>query len=1050
MIPNRIARLNSNGATNLSFSPGAGLDSEGLCVNLDAAGRVIAGGTFNMINGSARAKLAFFKADGTIITGTPTPSATVQTLATQTSGEILLGGDFTSINGTIRNHIARILPNLSLEAGFNPNASATVYALALQTDGKILAGGNFTTVGETTRNNVARLYNGVAANSLYAVNAARIVWDRTGTNEATQRVTFEIDTGSGYGPLAGTISSVATGWQIIPSTPLSGATNNVRATAFPSDSHSSGTHQTIASIPVLPEISVTVNNVPMTDGASTVTFPSLQVGATSTETVTISNIGLGTLTLTSPVTVSGQWVIESQPATSIPSGTNVSFNILFDPASEGVQLGTLSIASDDINENPFTVNLSGEATAGPGGQDLTWQPSAERGKQVRALAKSSNDNVWIGGDFTALGATPRLRLALIKKDTDPISPVIELQAQAATIIPVGTINCIAQLPDGTALVGGQFSTKRLYWVGFTPTGEVTLKTFFTLVSATGDTAANTYVTCMAVQADGSVLVGGRFGGITVNNVTQKGSLIRIIFSSGVASIDPSFSTGSANQPVRGMALQTDGKIVLTYEASNSGPSAIVRIASNGDRDATFASLAYSVGVVTLDAQGRVYVLGRFNYTGAPDQSGVGRLSPLGVLDEDFELVPSAAFTLLPMADGTLVVASGSIGTLASTNRLEKFLATGAADSSFVSPITGTVRTVCSQEDGALLIGGLFTTTAGSFTSARIINSSVSASLTVVDSTRVQWLRGGALPETQVVVFDVSQDNGATWVQFAKEQQYGQGKRITGGWELTGINLPFSGILRARAYIQSAGNSSIMEDQVSFSGLNVSDLIVQAPGANGQLEIVADNGTAPTVTAVLNNVRSVTITLVNTGLADMSNVVATVITTPTPVAGTERWVLNAEPSSTIVAGGRATMIVNFSPTGSDRGLIYADLNIASSVPGLKNPYRIKLVGAAVTNPLAVIKAVTLFPGGVVELNGSFTPNDLSATAYFRYGLKTAAESTWTSTSSTNLSGFGTAQNLMKAVSGLPIGAVYRVRAFITNSSNVTLPVSSNNFVEFTVT
>jgi hypothetical protein len=281
------------------------------------------------------------------------------------------------------------------------------------------------------------------------------------------------------------------------------------------------------------------------------------------------------------------------------------------------------------------------------------------------------------------------------------------------------------------------------------------------------------------------------------------------------------------------------------------------------------------------------------------------------------------------------------------------------------------------------------------------------------------------------VFDVSQDDGASWVRF------GQGTRIAGGWQLTGINLPFSGILRGRAYIQSAGNSSIMEDQVSFSGLNVSDLIVQAPGANGP-EVVADDGTAPTITAVLNNVRPVTITLVNTGLADMTEVVATVTTTPTPVDGTARWLLNAAPNGTIVAGGSATLIVNFSPTGSDRGLIYADLTITSSVPGLKNPYRVKLVGAAVIQPIAVTRAVTKFPGGVAELNGSFTPNDFNATAYFKYGLASAPESTWLSTSSTALSGFGTAQLLMKPVSGLNIGATYGVRAYITNSANVTSP------------
>lgn len=987
-----------------------------------------------MVSGFLRAKLAFFASDGELIGDTPTPSDAVRTLVTQASGETLFGGDFTSVSGTTRNRIARITPDLSLEAGFNPNASESVNALALQTDGKILAGGTFTSIGGTTRNRIARLYNGVASDRLYAVTPSLIRWDRTGTNEKTQRVTFEIDTGSGYGPLAGVVSQISTGWQIIPSTPLSGATNNVRATAFPSDSHSGGTQQTIASIPIIPEIEVSINDESMVDGTSTFTFAPLQVGATSTATVTISNTGLDPLTLTSAVTITGQWEIEAQPITTIPSFTSVAFRIVFNPTSDGAKTGTLSLFSDDPDEGTFTVNLSGQATPGPGGLDLTWQPGANN--QVRALAKTSNDDVWLGGDFTTVKALSRPRLALTYVDA---SGNLQLRKQAATVIPAGTINCIAQLPDGTALVGGQFSTKRLYWVGFAATGEVILKTSFTLVSNTGDTAVNTYVSCMAVQADGAVLVGGRFGGITIGRVTGRGSLIRILFSpAGVASIDTSFSAGDTNQPAIGVALQTDGKILVNYDFSNGGltPRALIRVASDGARDVTFVSGASSVGSIALDALERVYVVGKYPF---PIEDGVGRLSPLGVLDDTFEIAPSAALTLLPMVDGTLVVASRAVGTLNSASRLEKFLTDGTADPSFICPITGTVRTVCSQEDGALLIGGSFGTSAGSFTSARIINSAASTALTVVDATRVQWLRSGALPETQVVVFDVSQDNGTTWLRF------GQGQRIAGGWQLTGISLPASGVLRARAYIQSAGNSSIMEDQVRFSGLDVSDLIVQTPGANGP-EIVADDGTAETVSILAGNALPVVVTLTNTGRAAMSDVVATVIPT-TSLVGEARWTINAAPNGTIPAGGSTTTTVNFKPINSDRGLISAVLNIASSVPGLKNPYRVTLVGAAVNPPVVQLPTVVLGSSGDVVFRCRFNPNDLAATVYFRYGLQSADESTWATTAPSTLSGFALNQMFEQPVSGLPLGALYAVKAYITNSSNVTSPASSNrvNFV-----
>lgn len=81
----------------------------------------------------------------------------------QPDGKILIAGLFTTLspNGgpaVTRNHIARLNPDGTLDAAFDPNAhNSNVYAIAVQTDGKILAGGPFTTIGGQTRNYIARL-----------------------------------------------------------------------------------------------------------------------------------------------------------------------------------------------------------------------------------------------------------------------------------------------------------------------------------------------------------------------------------------------------------------------------------------------------------------------------------------------------------------------------------------------------------------------------------------------------------------------------------------------------------------------------------------------------------------------------------------------------------------------------------------------------------------------------------------------------------------------------------------------------------------------------
>ena len=91
--------------------------------------------------------------------------------------------------------------------------------------------------------------------------------------------------------------------------------------------------------------------------------------------------------------------------------------------------------------------------------------------------------------------------------------------------------------------------------------------------------------------------------------------------------------------------------------------------------------------------------------------------------------------------------------------------------------------------------------------ARLQIDAANTSLTVPSASRVQWLRGGTSPETLQVTFELSTNGGGTWVLL------GAGTRIAGGWERTGLSLPASGQIRARARTTGGynnGSSGLVE------------------------------------------------------------------------------------------------------------------------------------------------------------------------------------------------------------------------------------------------
>src|SRR5438128_311155 len=93
----------------------------------------------------------------------PNANSAINVVVVQADGKILIGGGFTTLspNGgaaVMRNHIARLNADGTLDTAFNPNLiGGDVSSIAVQSDGKILVGGFFTSIGGQTRNYIARL-----------------------------------------------------------------------------------------------------------------------------------------------------------------------------------------------------------------------------------------------------------------------------------------------------------------------------------------------------------------------------------------------------------------------------------------------------------------------------------------------------------------------------------------------------------------------------------------------------------------------------------------------------------------------------------------------------------------------------------------------------------------------------------------------------------------------------------------------------------------------------------------------------------------------------
>lgn len=388
---NNIARLNSNGSveSTATFNIGTGAPGVVNAILVQPDNKILVAGNFPSFNGASRVNLARLNSNGstentaTFNPGTG-PDSTVTTMALQADGKILIGGFFANVNGSARAHLARLNSNGGVESltTFNPGSgpNSVVQGLALQADGKILIGGEFTQVNSSSRSRQARLNNDGVTLSLSPLDATQARLLRGGAAPEIAPPHFELSTNSGASWTSlGYATRIAGGWEMTNLTlPVSGllrASSTSRGGRYGGGSSGIVFTQSFS----LPSITVRGKALDIPNGSTTTSATDdtdfgevLTVGLFAVErTFRIHNTGGSTLNLTGTprVQISGaaaaDFRVVTQPSSSsMAVGNSVPFTIRFNPSAPGLRSATVSIASNDLLNNPYTITLSGIGTTG--------------------------------------------------------------------------------------------------------------------------------------------------------------------------------------------------------------------------------------------------------------------------------------------------------------------------------------------------------------------------------------------------------------------------------------------------------------------------------------------------------------------------------------------------------------------------------------------------------------------------------------------------------------------------------------------------------------
>ena len=193
------------------------------------------------------------------------------------------------------------------------------------------------------------------------------------------------------------------------------------------------------------------------------------------------------------------------------------------------------------------------------------------------------------------------------------------------------IGCAALQPDGKILFGGLFTLiavpGRTNILRLNPDGSLDTSFGPRIDGRVGE---------LAVQSDGKIVIEGAFTNV---NGQARRYLARL---NGDGSLDATFDTGTAGivvYSVSCLALQPDGKIIVGGSfGTASGSAQLVRLNGDGSLDNTFNSSAEQPHTIAVQADGSIIIGDTLGVFSTPPELYVARLHPDGSVDPGFQIL----------------------------------------------------------------------------------------------------------------------------------------------------------------------------------------------------------------------------------------------------------------------------------------------------------------------------------------------------------------------------------------------------------------------------
>ena len=334
----------------------------------------------------------------------------------------------------------------------------------------------------------------------------------------------------------------------------------------------------------------------LTPSATTLTFGSVSVGGTATQSISVTNTGTATVNI-GQATISGAGFtfVGGNPSTSIPVGQSSTVQVQFAPASAGAVTGSITVTSDASN-SPLTVSLTGTGTQ----PVLSMTPASvsfgnvtvgQTGSQTVKLTNNGNVNLTINPATVAGTGFAMSGLSI-----------------PATIGAGQSVSFTAQFTP--ASVGGATGS-----ISFTDNGPNSPQTL--TMAGTGMAANATLSPNPGSFAFGNVVVGANSGqlitltntgsaSITISQATASGPGFSITGSPAGKVIAAGGNTTFTAQFAPTTAGNLSGGVTITSNATN--PTLTIALTGTGTQGALSANpTSINFGSLLVNASSTVAV-----------------------------------------------------------------------------------------------------------------------------------------------------------------------------------------------------------------------------------------------------------------------------------------------------------------------------------------------------------------------------------------------------------------------------------------------------------